>query len=98
VAKELSALRQLAAALEADGADPAAQGVRANAVGRRAPRALTRAELERLFAMPDRRTRRGRRDLAIMLMLGQAGPYRRPPTARRSRRPPDCPTFHRTAR
>jgi len=73
VAKELSALRRLAAALEAEGVDPAAQRVRANAVGRRAPRALTRAELERLLAMPDRRTRRGRRDLAIMLLLGQAG-------------------------
>jgi len=73
VAKELSALRRLAAALETEGVDPAAQRVRANAVGRRAPRALTRAELERLFAMPDRRTRRGRRDLAIMVLLGQAG-------------------------
>ena len=73
VAKELSALRRLAAALEPEGVDPAAQRVRANAVGRRAPRALTRAELERLLAMPDRRTRRGRRDLAIMLLLGQAG-------------------------
>jgi len=73
VAKELSALRRPAAALEPEGVDPAAQRVRANAVGRRAPRALTRAELERLLAMPDRRTRRGRRDLAIMLLLGQAG-------------------------
>ena len=73
MAKELSALRRLAVALEAEGADPAAQRVRANAVGRRAPRALTRAELERLLAMPDRRARRGRRDLAIMLLLGQAG-------------------------
>lgn len=73
VAKELSALRRLAAALEADGVDPAARRVRANAVGRRAPRALTRAELGRLLAMPDRRTRRGRRDVAIMLLLGQAG-------------------------
>jgi integrase len=73
VAKELSALRRLAVALEAQGVDPAAQRVRANAVGRMAPRALTRAELERLLAMPDRRARRGRRDLAIMLLLGQAG-------------------------
>jgi len=66
-------LRRLAAALEAEGVDPAAQRVRTNAVGRRAPRALTRAELGRLLAMPDRRTRRGRRDLAIMLLLGQTG-------------------------
>ena len=69
MAKELSALRRLAVALEAEGADPAAQGVRPtpSAGGRRGP------WLERLLAMPDRRARRGRRDLAIMLLLGQAG-------------------------
>jgi integrase len=78
VAKELSALGRLAAALETEGVDPAAQRVRANAVGRRVPRAVTRAELERLLAMPDRRTRR---DLAIMLLLGQAG-LRRAESAR----------------
>ena len=83
--------RRLAAALESEGVDPAAQRVRANAVGRRAPRPLTRAELERLLAMPERRTRRGRRDLAIVLLLGQAraaasGGLR--PSLRRPRRAP----------
>ncbi len=38
-----------------------------------APRVLTRPELERLIAAPDRRSRRGRRDAAILACLGVGG-------------------------
>jgi integrase/recombinase XerD len=47
--------------------------VKANRVAPRAPRALTRAELERLWAMPDLRSRRGKRDRALLMLLGAAG-------------------------
>jgi integrase/recombinase XerD len=73
VVKQLCALRRLAAALRDAGADPSVDRVRANGDARRARRALTRAEFERLLAIPDRRTHRGRRDLAILLLLGASG-------------------------
>jgi integrase len=38
-----------------------------------APRVLTQRELERLLAAPDRRSRRGRRDAAILMCLGVGG-------------------------
>jgi integrase/recombinase XerD len=38
-----------------------------------APRVLTRAELERLIAAPDRRTRRGKRDALVLVLLGVGG-------------------------
>jgi integrase/recombinase XerD len=37
------------------------------------PRVLTQRELERLLAAPDRRSRRGRRDAAILVCLGVGG-------------------------
>jgi integrase/recombinase XerC len=75
IAKELAALRQLAHALAGDfNVDAAAVArVKANRVAPRAPRALTRGELERLWAMPDLRTRRGKRDRALLMLLGAAG-------------------------
>jgi len=75
IAKDLAALRQLAHALAGDFAVDASAvaRVKANRVAPRAPRALTRAELERLWAMPDGRTRRGRRDRALLMLLGAAG-------------------------
>ena len=38
-----------------------------------APRVLTQAELDRLIATPDRRTRRGKRDALILVLLGVGG-------------------------
>jgi len=38
-----------------------------------APRVLTQAELDRLIAAPDRRTRRGRRDALVLVCLGVGG-------------------------
>jgi len=38
-----------------------------------APRVLTQAELDRLIAIPDRRTRRGKRDALILICLGVGG-------------------------
>ena len=70
VAHHLSALRQLADRLDVD---PAIQRVHADRVAPREPRALERAEYERLLAMPDRRTVAGRRDLAVLYVLGEAG-------------------------
>jgi len=38
-----------------------------------APRVLTQAELDRLIATPDRRTRRGKRDAFVLVCLGVGG-------------------------
>jgi integrase/recombinase XerD len=47
--------------------------VRSERVGRGEPRALTHDEWTRLLRMPDRRTRQGKRDLALLHLLGSAG-------------------------
>jgi site-specific recombinase XerC len=70
VAKHLSALRQLAQALDAD---PAIRTVRSQSVARGEPRALSKDEFARLLRMPDHRTRQGKRDLALLQLLGSAG-------------------------
>jgi integrase/recombinase XerD len=70
VAKHLSALRQLAQALDAD---PAIRTVRSQSVARGEPRALSQDEFARLLRMPDRRTCQGKRDLALLQLLGSAG-------------------------
>jgi len=70
IAKHLSALRMLADAL---GADPQIAKVRSQTVARGQPRALTGEEFVRLLRMPDRRTRRGKRDLALLYLLGTVG-------------------------
>ena len=70
VAKHLSALRGLAEAL---GSDQAMRTVRFARVARGEPRALTHDEFARLLRMPDRRTRQGKRDLALLHLLGSAG-------------------------
>ncbi len=69
IAKHLSALRTLAAALDDDGVDR----VRGARVARGEPRALSAEEYARLLRMPDRRTRQGKRDLALLHLLGTAG-------------------------
>jgi len=71
VAKHLSALRGLADALGV--ADPALRTVRSARVARGEPRALDHDEWRRLLRMPDRRSRQGRRDLALLHLLGSAG-------------------------
>ena len=70
IAKHLSALRRLAEALDAD---PAMRTVRSPSVARGEPRALSHDEWARLLRMPDRRTRQGKRDLALLHLLGSAG-------------------------
>ena len=70
VAKHLSALRTLADAL---GADPQIVKVRSQTVARSRPRALSGNEYARLLRMPDRRSMRGKRDLALLYLLGTAG-------------------------
>jgi site-specific recombinase XerD len=70
IAKHLSAVRGLADAL---GADAAVRTVRSAAVARGEPRALSQDEWGRLLRMPDRRTRQGKRDLALLHLLGSAG-------------------------
>jgi len=70
IAKHLSALRTLADAL---GADPQIAKVRSQAVALGQPRALTGEQYTRLLRMPDRRTRRGKRDLALLYLLGTVG-------------------------
>ncbi|MGI8862963.1 MAG: tyrosine-type recombinase/integrase [Solirubrobacteraceae bacterium] len=70
IAKHLSALRTLADAL---GQDPQIAKVRSQTVARGQPRALSGEEFTRLLRMPDRRTRRGKRDLALLYLLGTAG-------------------------
>lgn len=69
IAKHLSALRTLARALEVDGI----QRVRGARVARGQPRALTAEQWQRLLLMPDRRTRQGKRDLALLHLLGSVG-------------------------
>ncbi len=66
VAKHLSALRQLAAAIDAD---PAIHTVRSQNVARGEPRALSQDEFTRLLRMPDRRSGRGKCDLALLHLL-----------------------------
>jgi len=70
IAKQLSALRVLAAEL---GADAEVQLVRSERVDRREPRALAFDEYARLLRMPDRRRTAGKRDLALLYLLGDAG-------------------------
>jgi len=70
IANRLSAFRQLAAAVRAD---PACRQVRAQRADPDQPRALDPADYERLLAMPDGRRRAGRRDRAVLLLLGDAG-------------------------
>ena len=70
VAKHLSALRGLAEAL---GVDAHLRTVRSARVARGEPRALSHDEWARLLQMPDRRTRHGKRDLALLHLLGSAG-------------------------
>jgi integrase/recombinase XerD len=77
IAKHLSALRTLAQALDVDGVDR----VRGARVARGEPRALSAEEYARLLRMPDRRTRQGKRDLALMHLLGTAGLRRAEATA-----------------
>jgi len=69
IAKHLSALRALAAAL---GAESIGQ-VRGSRVAPGEPRALTIEQYERLLRMPDQRTTLGKRDLALLHLLGTAG-------------------------
>ena len=71
VAKHLSALRGLADALGVD--TQQLRTVRSQRVGRGEPRALTHDEWRLLLRMPDRRTRQGKRDLALLHLLGSAG-------------------------
>ena len=71
VAKHLSALRGLADALGVE--TQQLRTVRSQRVGRGEPRALTHDEWARLLRMPDRRTRQGKRDLALLHLLGSAG-------------------------
>ena len=73
VAKHLSALRGLAEALELD---LQLRSVRSARVARGQPRALSHEEWQRLLRMPDRRTHQGKRDLALLHLLGSAGPRR----------------------
>ena len=69
IAKHLSALRMLAAALQIDGVG----SVRGAKVARGEPRALSAEQYARLLRMPDLRTTAGRRDLALLHLLGTAG-------------------------
>ncbi|MBV9803332.1 MAG: tyrosine-type recombinase/integrase [Solirubrobacterales bacterium] len=70
IAKHLSALRTLADALDAD---PQIAKVRSQSAVRGQPRAISHDEYQRLLRMPDRRTRQGKRDLALLYLLGSAG-------------------------
>jgi len=70
IARELSALRRLAAQL---GLDPQLQLVRARSGERGESPALTQDEYRRLLDTPDRRTRSGKRDTALLYLLGDAG-------------------------
>ena len=69
MAKQLAAIRQLALALGVQGvgrvkSEPVEEGV---------PRPLSQEQYARLLKMPDRRTTRGKRDLALLHLLGTAG-------------------------
>jgi hypothetical protein len=69
IAKHLSALRTLADALDVDGV----ARVRSARVARGEPRALTADQYARLLRTPDRLTRQGTRDVALLDLLGSAG-------------------------
>lgn len=69
IAKHLSALRTLAAAFGTDGV----RNVRGAKVARGEPRALSVDQYVRLLQMPDLRTTAGKRDLALLHLLGTAG-------------------------
>jgi site-specific recombinase XerD len=71
VAKHLSALRGLAEALGIG--DQALRTVRSARVARGEPRALDHDEWQGLLRMPDSRSRQGKRDLALLHLLGSAG-------------------------
>ncbi|WP_210491257.1 NAD(P)-dependent oxidoreductase [Patulibacter sp. SYSU D01012] len=64
----LSAVRHLAAELDVD-----IDRVKAGKVRRGQPRELSDGELGRLLKQPDRRTRIGKRDLAMLLLMADAG-------------------------
>jgi site-specific recombinase XerD len=70
VAKHLSALRGLAEAL---GVEAQLRSVRSARVGRGEPRALSHDYWTRLLRMPDRRSRHGKRDLALLHLRWRAG-------------------------
>ena len=70
VAQRLTAVRRLA---DHAGLDDAIQRVRATSVQQLPSPALTGEELSRLLAMPDLRSRRGRRDLAVLHLLASCG-------------------------
>ena len=79
VAKHFSALRGLA---DAVGADAAVKTVRSARVARGEPLALDHDEWAWLLRMPHRRSRQGKRDLALLHLLGSAGLRRaEPPTS-----------------
>ncbi|HEV2819279.1 MAG TPA: tyrosine-type recombinase/integrase, partial [Solirubrobacteraceae bacterium] len=69
IAKHLSALRALARALGVDGV----REVRGAKVPRGEPRALNAEDYTRPLRMPDLRTTAGKRDLALLHVLGTAG-------------------------
>ena len=69
IAKHLSALRTLAIALGTDGVAT----VRGAKVARGEPRALSAEQYSRLLRMPDLRSTAGKRDLALLHLLGTAG-------------------------
>ncbi|MGX6446473.1 tyrosine-type recombinase/integrase [Patulibacter sp. S7RM1-6] len=68
IAVYLSAVRHLAAELDVD-----IDRVKAGKVRRGQPRELNDGELARLLKQPDRRTRIGKRDLAMLLLMADAG-------------------------
>jgi integrase len=70
IAKQLSALRTLAAALALD---PGIAQVKSKKVPRTGPRSLTTAEYNGLVALPRLNSSRGRRDHAILRVLGECG-------------------------
>jgi len=69
IAKHLSALRTLANDVGADDV----RRVRGASVARGRPRHLTAEQYARLLKMPDRRTTQGKRDLALLHLLGTTG-------------------------
>jgi len=89
IAKHLSAVRGLATTV---GAHADVRTVRSASVARGEPRALSHDEFARLLRMPDRRTRQGKRDLALLHLLGSAGLRRseaaKPAELRHRRAPP----------
>lgn len=69
IAKHLSALRTLAAALGTEDV----RNVRGAKVARGEPRALSAEQYDLLLRMPDLRTTAGKRDVALLHLLGTAG-------------------------